>query len=50
DLTLGQFKNRKDYETFALESLQNMLRRKEFLKEFENSHLEAQPPSGRKRV
>ena len=50
DLTLGQFRNRKDYETFAMESLGNMLRRKEFLKELENSYLEVDPPSGRKRA
>ena len=50
DLTLGQFKNRKDYDTFALESLQNMLRKKEFLKKLENNYLEAEPPSGRKKV
>ncbi|MBI2065477.1 MAG: transposase [Candidatus Zambryskibacteria bacterium] len=50
DLTLGQFKNRKDYETFAMESLEDMVRRKEILKELENNHLEVEPPSGRKRV
>src|SRR3989338_2208696 len=49
-VNLGKFKNRKDYDTFALESLQNMLRKKEFLKKLENNYLEAEPPSGRKKV
>lgn len=47
DITLGQFKDRKDYETFAMESLENIVKRKEIMKELENSHLEVEPPSGR---
>jgi putative transposase len=36
DIILGQFKNPKDYEKFALSSLKDILRRKEMAKELEN--------------
>lgn len=48
EIILGQFKNSADYQEFAKETLLSILKRKEWLKELENGHLEAQLPSGKK--
>ena len=45
-----QFKTLEDYERFSKNTLVSILERKELLAELENEHLEAQHPSGRKRV